>query len=44
MDLHKKFPDTICCHRAHKVIRNDDNTISKYSKMEKSLRKLWTDI
>ncbi|KYH03796.1 hypothetical protein A1704_20630 [Chryseobacterium cucumeris] len=35
MDLHKKFPDTICCHRAHKVIRNDDNTISKYSKWKK---------
>ncbi|RKE77102.1 glycosyltransferase [Chryseobacterium sp. AG363] len=35
MDLHKKYPDTICCHRAHKVIRNDDNTISKYSKWKK---------
>lgn len=35
MDLHEKFPDTICCHRAHKVVRNEDDTISKYSKWKK---------
>lgn len=35
MDLHEKFPDAICCHRAHKIVRNDDNTISKYSKWKK---------
>ncbi|MFS4470846.1 glycosyltransferase [Chryseobacterium sp. T20] len=35
MDLHEKFPDTICCHRAHKIVRNKDNTISKYSKWKK---------
>jgi len=35
VSLHKKYPEAICCHRAHKVIREDDGKISSYSKWKK---------
>ncbi|MDQ0595111.1 hypothetical protein QFZ37_003480 [Chryseobacterium ginsenosidimutans] len=35
ISLHNEFPDTICCHRAHKVLREEDGKISKYAKWQK---------
>lgn len=35
ISLHRNFPEAICCHRAHKVVREDDGKISNYSKWQK---------
>lgn len=35
LELHKKYPDVICCHRAHMVLKDNDNKLKAYTSWEK---------